>query len=136
MIKNILESEVVGVKRVIVDICNSLLTTSIVNALRNTGNFEVYSTKCGQARKCNWTAADVALLEAAYNPGFTINESLAKAAKLHQEMSQCKIILLCDETSAPELAKKIPEFKRDGLIDDFIYSSVSETYLLAMLEAM
>jgi hypothetical protein len=109
---------------------------SIVKALEESGNFEVYPTKDDRTNESKWTTADIVLLEAAYHPGFTPGESLAKAAAHHEAMAQCKIILMCDETSAPDLAKEVVQFKREGLIDDFVYSSVSEAYLLAMLEAM
>lgn len=42
---------------------------------------------------------------------------------------------LCDENSAPEIARQVVQAKKDGRIDDFVYSSVSESYLTALLSA-
>ena len=48
----------------------------------------------------------------------------------------CSVVLRCDENSAPEVARRVVQAKKDGLIDDFVYSSVSETYLTALLSAL
>ena len=48
----------------------------------------------------------------------------------------CKIVFLCDENSAPDLARSVMQAKKDALIDDFFYSSVGSRYLVAALTAI
>jgi hypothetical protein len=45
-------------------------------------------------------------------------------------------VFLCDENSAPDLAREVIQAKKDGLIDNFFYSSVGSNYLVAALTAM
>ncbi|MDD6539525.1 MAG: hypothetical protein PUF85_01900 [Firmicutes bacterium] len=48
----------------------------------------------------------------------------------------CKIVLVVDENTEKKLADKVRQAKKDGLIDNFIYGSVSATYLLAVIDAL
>jgi hypothetical protein len=75
-------------------------------------------------------------MEAAYGTGFAMEDCLKEAEELHYLSPGCRVILLCDENSVPEIARQVVYAKMDGLIDDFIYSSVSESYLTALLSAM
>ena len=126
-------------KKIVLSICNSLMELSIAHSLTQTGGFQIVSIHpgCGEiARECADDSADVLLMEAAYDPGFTLGECLTKAKLLRSRSPECKVILLCDENSAPELARQVVQAKKDGLIDDFVYSSVSESYLTALLSAL
>lgn len=126
-------------KTVVTSICNSLMAVSIANLLRETGDFAVRSVNGvpgSTVAQCESDSADVALLEVAYNPGFTIEERISQANALHAALPECKVMLICDENSSPELARQVARAKRDGSVDDFIYSSVSESYFTAMMYAI
>ena len=126
-------------KKVVLNICNSLMALSITHSLTQTGGCQIASIRpdCKEiARECADASADVLLMEAAFNIGATLDDCLKEAKRLRSLRPECKTILLCDENSAPEVARRIALAKKDGLIDDFIYSSVSESYLTAMLYAM
>lgn len=125
-------------KTVVVSICNSLMAVSISGTLQRMGGFAVHSIKTGSGvvAACRTEQADIVLMEAAYNPGFTMDERLSDARLLKAALPSCKVLLLCDENSAPELARKVAQAKRNGLIDEFIYSSVSESYLTAVMDTM
>ena len=111
-------------KRIFVSIHNSLLSAAITRCLKNLEEFSIGSTA---------EDADIVLMEACYGAGATLDECLRAGKDLRPG---CRVVLLCDENSAPELARKVVLAKKDGLIDDFIYSSVSESYLTAMLESI
>ena len=115
-------------KRIKLDICNGLMDAAISRMLEQTEGFIVIG---GES-----LSADVLLMETAYDPGFTLGECLTKAKLLHSRCPECKVIVLCDENSAPELARQVAQAKKDGRIDDFVYSSVSESYLTALLSAL
>ena len=118
-------------KTVMTGICNGLMAESIRHILEESGEFRVVSIREGEV-----TSADIILLEVAYNPGYTVEERMAAVRSIRSRDPGARILLLCDENSAPELARKVVLAKKDGLIDDFIYSSVSESYLTAMLESI
>lgn len=118
-------------KTVLTEICNGLMAESIRHILEESGEFRVLSIKAGEA-----SAVDIILLEVAYNPGFTMDERMAAVKSIRSRNPNARILLLCDENSTPELARQVVLAKKDGLIDDFIYSSVSESYLTAMLESI
>lgn len=126
-------------KKIVLSICNSLMAMSITHSLTQTGGFQIASIRPGCkeiARECADASADVLLMEAAFNIGATLDDCLKEAKRLRSLRPECKTILLCDENSAPEVARRIALAKKDGLIDDFVYSSVSESYLTAMLYAI
>ena len=115
-------------KRIKLDICNGLMDAAITRMLEHTEDFSVIR---GAA-----LPADVLLMEAAYDPGFTLGDCLTRAKLLRSRCPECKVIVLCDENSAPEIARQVVQAKKDGRIDDFVYSSVSESYLTALLSAL
>ena len=126
-------------KKIVISICNSLMALSITQSLTQTGGFQTVSIRPGCreiARECADASADVLLMEAAFNIGVTLDDCLKEAKRLRSLRPECRTILLCDENSAPEVARRIALAKKDGLIDDFVYSSVSESYLTAMLYAI
>jgi hypothetical protein len=49
---------------------------------------------------------------------------------------ECKIVLIVDENAEKEVAEQVKQAKKDGLIDQFIYSSISSTYLSAIVECL
>ena len=115
-------------KRIKLEICNGLMAAAITRMLEHTEGFSVIRGAS--------LPADVLLMETAFDPGFTLCECLTKAKLLRSRSPECKVILLCDENSAPELARQVVQAKKDGRIDDFVYSSVSESYLTALLSAL
>ena len=118
----------VDMKRIKLEICNGLMAAAISRILEHTEGFSIVRVAS--------LSADVLLMETAYDPGFTMGECLTKAKLLRSQSPEYKVILLCDENSAPELARQVVQAKKDGRIDDFVYSSVSESYLTALLSAL
>ena len=53
-----------------------------------------------------------------------------------QKNPQCKIVLIVDEKAEKKLAQRVLQAKKDGLIDQFIYGSVSASYLLAVVDTV
>ena len=111
-------------KRIFVSIHNGLLSAAIIRSLKDQGEFSVV----GRVED-----ADIVLMEACYGAGASPDECQKKVNSLGPG---CSVVLLCDENSAPEVARRVVQAKKDGLIDDFVYSSVSETYLTALLSAL
>ena len=49
---------------------------------------------------------------------------------------ECKIVLVVDEVTEKKLADRVRQAKKDGRIDNFIYGSVSSTYLAAVIDSL
>lgn len=56
--------------------------------------------------------------------------------EVKRQRPDCKILLLVDETDDRALAFRVLQAKKDGRIDNFIYASVSPTYLAAVLDTL
>jgi len=48
----------------------------------------------------------------------------------------CKIVLIVDENAEKEVAKRVKQAKKDGLIDKFIYGSISASYLADIVDSL
>lgn len=85
---------------------------------------------------CKTRHSDVLLMDVmAYAPR-TIDERLIIRDTLKRQNSKCKIVLMVDENTDKKLADKVRLAKKDGLIDDFIYGSVSPAYIAAVIDAL
>lgn len=124
-------------KKVAVSICNGLLAEALTATLGNSGEFQPYRVRRDTAvQDCATVKADILLLEAAYSENGSLDTVLREGRKLNALLPDCKIVLLCDENSAPEIAMEIRNAKKEGCIDAFFYTSVSSSYLLAALDTL
>ncbi len=126
-------------KRILLSIRNSLMAASITRTLEQAGSFLIVSSHQegdSIAEACLRLSANIVIMEAAYDLGATMGDCLKEGSDLRRHCPECRVILLCDENSAPEIARQVAQAKKDGQIDDFVYSSVSESYLTAMLYAI
>lgn len=127
-------------KNIVVCIGNGLLSEAIINMLKNSGEFKPFrlliQKKSNIANDCEALSADILLIDVSYAFGTTIETRLNEAKQVRGKSSSCKIVMLCDENSAPEIAREVANAKKDGLIDAFFYSSVTEKYLMAALSTL
>ena len=49
---------------------------------------------------------------------------------------ECKIVLIVDENAEKEVAQKVKTAKKEGVIDQFIYGSISATYLADIVDSL
>jgi hypothetical protein len=118
-----------GMKTVVIAFHNRLMAQSVAQTLHAAGCFHVHivnpdSQECPAL--CRSLSADVLLLEATGQtfkawPAFDLD---------------CKIVVMCDDNSSPERLQQVVLNKKLGKIDDFVFFSVSEHYLTAMLSAL
>ncbi len=115
-----------------------ILGEAIKMALKVNGDFDVsVSEKPHEtAEKCYTLAATAVLMEVTEYRSWGIEEQLGQCSIIKKNCPDCKIAFLVDETSEKELAEKVKQAKKDNLIDQFIYSSTSASYLAAVIDAM
>ena len=126
-------------RRVIVDMQNALFADAIATALKNfDSDFEVYQSESPVKTTdlCAFTEANILIMEVtAYTP-WKLEERMKIRDEVKAQSPNCKIVLVVDETTEKKLADKVRQAKKDGLIDSFIYGSVSSTYLSAVIDAL
>lgn len=126
-------------RRVVVDMQNVLFADAIATALRNfDSDFEVYQSESPNTTlyMCIDTQANVLIMEVtAYSP-WKIDERLKIRNAVKKQNPDCKIVFVVDENTEKKLADKVRLAKKDGLIDNFVYGSVSATYLSAVIDTL
>ena len=126
-------------RRVVVDMQNALFADAIATALRNFDlDFEVFPSESPDktADMCADTQANVLIMEVtAYTP-WKIEERMKIRDKVKSYCPDCKIVLVVDENTEKKLADKVRRAKKDGLIDNFLYGSVSATDLSAVIDTL
>ena len=128
-------------RKIIVSILNGLLAEAITTALSDSGEFQpcriqVSNKKSEAAERCKMLDAELILMEVAYTGGTTVETRLREAREIRAAVPTCKIVLLCDENTSPDIASRVILAKKDGMIDGFFYSSVTIKYLLAALVSL
>ena len=126
-------------RRVVVDMQNALFADAIATALKNfDSDFEVYQSESPVKTTdlCAFTKANILIMEVtAYTP-WKLEERMKIRDEVKAQSPNCKIVLVVDENTEKKLADKVRQAKKDGLIDSFIYGSVSSTYLSAVIDAL
>ena len=126
-------------KRVVVDMQNALFTDAIATALRDfDSDFEVFPSESPDKTTdmCADTQANVLIMEVtAYTP-WKIEERMKIRDEVKSYCPDCKIVFVVDENTEKKLADKVCRAKKDGLIDNFLYGSVSATYLSAVVDTL
>ena len=84
----------------------------------------------------NRTAANIVLMEVTGYTSWKIEERIKLRNRIKQTDPECKIAFLVDEKAEPAVAQKVLRAKTDGLIDQFIYTSISASYLLGVIETI
>ena len=119
---------------------DSLKNVLIVKTLKDCGEFlpcqvtpEVSTNTFDKSALLD---ADILLMEISYLPGATMEGRLKEIKQLRKNEPECKIVAFCDDTAAPELAHKVTQLKKDRLIDGFLYTSVTASYLMSTLASL
>lgn len=126
-------------RRVVVDMQNVLFADAIATALRDfDSDFEVFKSESPYKTLdlCADTEANILIMEVtAYTP-WKLEERMKIRDELRKVNPDCKIVFVVDENTEKKLADKVRLAKKDGLIDNFIYGSVSATYLSAVIDTL
>ena len=126
-------------RRVVVDMQNALFADAISTALQKfNSDFCVYQSDKPEntTELCFYTQADILIMEVtAYMP-WKLEERMKIRDEVKNKNPDCKVALVVDENTEHRLADMVRQAKKDGLIDNFMYGSVSATYLSALIDAL
>lgn len=122
-----------------IDMQNILFADAIAEALRRfDSDFDpVMSDRPDKTLLlCDNVLANVLIMEVtAYTPR-RLEERMKIRDELRKCNPDCKIVLVVDENIEKKLADRVRQAKKDGLVDNFIYGSISSSYLSAVIDAL
>ena len=126
-------------RRVVVDMQSALFADAIVNTLRDfDADFEVYKSEhpAKTVELCADAQANILIMEVTAYAPWRFAERMALREEMRRGLPHCKLVLMVDETTERRLADQVRRAKKDGLIDSFLYSSVSAAYLAALIDTL
>ena len=126
-------------RRVVINMQNSLFCNAIANTLRGSGNeLEPYAIDSPDkvVDEFKWITPYALLMEVTGYTPWLLCERLKIRDEIKEKHPECKIVLIVDEKVEKEAARQIKEAKKDGLIDQFIYSSISASYLADIVDSL
>ncbi len=126
-------------RRIVIDMQNALFADAIAESLcRFDPDLEpVLSDEPAETLTlCRTVLANVLVMEVTGYPAFGLAARLKLLDGLKREVPGCKTVLVVDENAEKKLADEVRQAKKDGLVDGFLYSSVSASYLSAMVDAL
>ena len=85
---------------------------------------------------CKWIAPYALLMEVTGYSPWKLEERLKIRDAVKAKDPECKIVLVVDENAEKEVAKRIKQAKKDGIIDQFIYGSISASYLADIVDSL
>ena len=126
-------------RRVVVNMCNSLFCHAISETLRRSGNeLDPYMVDSPDkvVEECRWIAPFALLMEVTGYTPWKLEERMKIRETVKRQNPECKIVLIVDENTEKEAARKVKQAKKEGLIDQFIYGSISASYLADIVDAL
>ena len=126
-------------RRVVLDMQNFLFADAIAQALKNMdSDFDVQRSENPDktVELCGICEPYALLMEVTGYTPWRLEGRLLIRDKIKRRSPHCKVALIVDENAERRLAQSVLQAKKDGLIDNFIYSSVSAAYLSAVVDTL
>jgi DNA-binding NarL/FixJ family response regulator len=126
-------------RRVAINMQNFLFCNAISETLRMSGNeLEPYAIDSPDkvVDECKWLAPYALLLEITGYTPWMFSERMKLRDAIKEKHPDCKIVFIVDENSEKQIACQVKQAKKDGLIDQFIYGSISASYLSDIVDSL
>ena len=126
-------------KRILINMQNTLFCDAIAETLRNSGNELIPYTvdrSDSVVDECKWIAPYAVLMEVTGYTPWKLEERMKIRNAVKALLPECKIVLVVDENAEKEVAKLVKETKKQGLIDQFVYGSISAAYLADIIDSL
>ena len=126
-------------RRVLINMQNSLFCNAISETLKSSENeFDTYTVDSPDkiVDECKWISPYAILMEVTGYTPWKLCERLKIRDAIKEIAPLCKIVLIVDENAEKDVAKQVKQAKKDGLIDQFIYGSISASYLADIVDCL
>ena len=126
-------------RRIVLDLQGGLLAEAVMQVLAGYDpDFIVYRSSKPEdtlplCRSCH---ANVLVMEVIRQGIWKLSERLRLCSAVKNLGWGCKVLLLVDENADEQLAAEVRQTVKDQLADDFIYASVSPTYLAGVIDIL
>lgn len=87
-------------------------------------------------QRCKTFKPYALLMEATGYSPWMLEERLAIRDKIRENDPACKVVILVDDVADNHLADQVKTAKRDGKIDGFLFGTVSDKYLAAVMDSL
>ena len=128
-----------AMRRILINMQNALFCSAISETLRRSGNeLDPYTVDSPDkvVDNCKWIAPYALLMEVTGHTPWKLEERIKLRDTVKNLHPDCKIVLIVDENAEKAVARKVKQAKKDGLIDQFIYGSISATYLADIVDSL
>ena len=126
-------------QKIVVDIQNFLFADSIAAAFRNSDyDIDVVraETPNDTVELCQMYKPFVLIMEVTGYTPWLLCDRLRLRDEVKSVCPDCKIALLVDSNTEKQAAKDIRDAKKNGIIDQFFYGSMTAEYLIDQIYAM
>ncbi|MBQ8605681.1 MAG: hypothetical protein IJ408_03000 [Clostridia bacterium] len=126
-------------RRIVINMQNSLFCNAIADTLRNSGNeLDPYTVDLPDrvVDECKWVSPYALLMEVTGYTPWEMFERMKIRDEIKQLLPECKIVLIVDENAEKDVAELVKQAKKDSLIDQFIYGSISASYLADIVDTL
>lgn len=126
-------------RRIVLDMQCAMFADAISKALEDSDpDFQVLRSEAPDktAALCSSSIAYALIMEVTGYTPWRLEERMRLRGEVKARTPDCRILLLVDEKADTALAGAVRQAKKDGLIDNFIYASVSPAYLAAVLDTL
>ena len=126
-------------RRIVINMQNALFCNAISETLRRSGNeLDTYTVDSPDkvVDECKWITPYALLMEVTGYTPWMLHERMKIRDAVKAKHPECKIVLIVDENAEKEVAKQVKQAKKDGLIDQFIYGSISASYLADIVDSL
>lgn len=126
-------------RRIVINMQNSLFCDAIADTLRRSANgLDPYTVDSPEriVDECKWLAPYALLMEVTGYTPWLLTERMKIRDQVKEMRPDCKIVLIVDENAERVVASRVKQSKKDGLIDQFIYGSISASYLADIVDSL
>lgn len=126
-------------KKIVLDMQSRLYAKAIRRLLvQELDNYQVVISKSPNetTKQCKLLQPYALLMEVTGYTPWRLEERLSIRDVVKKDSADCKVILIVDDVSEPELAENVKNAKQSGLIDAFLFTSTTENYLVAVMDSL
>ena len=137
--QNAKKKEGVNVRVIVIDMQSALVSRALERILRQDMtdcNPIISEHPENTVEQCILFKPYALLMEVTGFTPWMLEERLRICRQIRQRVPECKFVLSVNEYAEPELANRVRDCKKDGLIDAFVYNSTSDCYLAAILDSI
>ncbi len=128
-------------RRIVLDMQSELFAEAVTKALTDSNlDFLVYCASKPEETisLCRICHANVLVMEVVQQGAWKLGERIKILNEIRNSEAgrNCKMLLLVDEKADETLASDVRQAVKDQLADNFIYASVSPTYLAGVIDTL